>query len=368
MTRDIDRVRNTLDDYTTDDASMRSCLGLARAAARTDLPILILGETGTGKTLIARAIHNSSARASHSFVSFNAAALSETLVDSQLFGHERGAFTGADKRVRGKFELAHQGTLFIDEIADMSPPAQAKILRAVEYGEFERLGSEVLQVALVRLVSATHLPLKRYVRSEHFRQDLFYRISGITINLPPLRERPNDLRALVAAEITAASLDQRKSIRALSRSAADRLFAHTWPGNLRELKRVIQTAVALTETDTIFPDALFLDTLDALAAVSSPLQDATDGRRGAPAQRMGADHPAVQPRPRLSDERSLRLADVEQRHIDFVLQLTAGNKRRAARLLGLSRSTLDRKLAEPLTTPSIPPMPTPTDPTTRARA
>lgn len=367
MTRDIDRVRNTLDDYTTDDASMRSCLGLARAAARTDLPILILGETGTGKTLIARAIHNSSARSSYSFVSFNAAALSETLVDSQLFGHERGAFTGADKRVRGKFELAHQGTLFIDEIADMSPAAQAKILRAVEYGEFERLGSEVLQVALVRLVSATHLPLKRYVRSEHFRQDLFYRISGITINLPPLRERPNDLRALVAAEITAASRDQRKSIRALSRSAADRLFAHAWPGNLRELKRVIQTAVALTEGDTIFPDALFLDALDALADASSP-RESTDRRHATSGQRVGADHPALPPRPRLSDERSLRLADVEQRHIDFVLQLTGGNKRRAARLLGLSRSTLDRKLAEPLATPTIPALPTPTEPTTRARA
>jgi len=363
MTRDVDRVRQILDAYTTDDPSMRSCLDLARAAARTDLPILILGETGTGKTLIARAIHNSSARASHAFVSFNAAALSETLVDSQLFGHERGAFTGADKRVRGKFELAHQGTLFIDEIADMSPPAQAKILRAVEYGEFERLGSETLQVAQVRLISATHLPLKRYVRSEHFRQDLFYRISGITINLPPLRERPNDLRALVASEITAASNEQRKEIRALSRSAADRLFAHPWPGNLRELKRVIQTAVALTEGDTIFPDALFLDTPESLTDAAPLGREGNHGRRSMPVQRISGERPATPPRPRLSDERSLRLSDVEQRHIDFVLQLTGGNKRRAARLLGLSRSTLDRKLAEPLATPSIaPPAPPTNDP------
>ena len=325
--------QHSLDDYTTDDAAMRSCLGLARVAARTELPVLVLGETGTGKTLLARAIHNTSARAPYSFVSFNAAALSETLIDSQLFGHERGAFTGADKRIKGKFELAHQGTLFIDEIADMSPGAQAKILRAVDYGEFERLGSETLQVALVRLVSATHLPLHRYVHSEHFRQDLFYRISGITITLPPLRQRPNDLRALIAAEITAASREQRKPITALSRAAADRLFGHPWPGNLRELKRVIQTAVALTEGQTILPDALLLDlAIVDVRDVHQPARSTADGSA-----------PIVRP---AADEHSLRLADVERRHIEHVLQLTGGNKRRAARLLGLSRSTLDRKLAE----------------------
>jgi transcriptional regulator with PAS, ATPase and Fis domain len=323
---------HSLDDYATDDAPMRSCLELARAAARTDLPILILGETGTGKTLLARAIHNTSSRAPYAFVSFNAAALSETLLDSQLFGHERGAFTGADRRVKGKFELAHQGTLFIDEIADMSPGAQAKILRAVDYGEFERLGSETLQLAHVRLISATYLPLRRYVRSEHFRQDLFYRISGITINLPPIRDRPNDLRALIAAEITAAAREQHKTITALGRTAAERLFAHPWPGNLRELKRVIQTAVALSEGTTILPDALLLDiaVIDARHAPGSGTHAPDDG---SPSQ---AGTPA--------DEQSLRLADVERRHIEHVLRLTDGNKRRAARLLGVSRSTLDRKL------------------------
>ena len=135
--------------------------GAGQAAARTSLPTLILGESGTGKTVLARAIHNSGKRAGGPFVSFNAAALSDTLLDRQLFGHERGAFTGAQKTVKGKFELAHDGTLFIDEIADLSLAAQAKILRAVEYGEFERLGGEKLQVADVRLVSATHLPLAR---------------------------------------------------------------------------------------------------------------------------------------------------------------------------------------------------------------
>src|SRR4029077_6752048 len=202
--------------------------------ARTDIPVLILGESGTGKTMLARAIHMSSARAKGAFASFNAAALSDTLLDSQLFGHEKGAFTGATKRVLGMFEQANGGTLFIDEIADMTPAAQAKILRAVEYGEFERLGSESLQVADVRLISATHLPIRRFMETDHFRRDLFYRISGLTITVPPLRERPTDLRALVGTEIAAAARAQRKSIVGLSRQAAAMLFAHRWPGNLRE--------------------------------------------------------------------------------------------------------------------------------------
>src|SRR5258706_8116291 len=184
--------------------SMARCLQLAALAAESDVPVLILGETGTGKTLLAQAIHNSSARASGKFVSFNASAMSDTLLESQLFGHERGAFTGAQRTIKGKFELADSGTLFIDEIADMSPLAQAKILRAVEYGEFERLGSEKLQVADVRLISATHYSLRRFLDADQFRKDLFYRINGLTLTIPPLRERPNDLRSLVATQIARA--------------------------------------------------------------------------------------------------------------------------------------------------------------------
>src|SRR5262245_46899899 len=176
---------------------MQSCLDRARLAAQTDLPILILGESGAGKTILARAIRNSSARADGPFVSFNAAALSETLIDSQLFGHERGAFTGAHARVKGKFELADCGTLFLDEIADLSPQGQSKILRAIEYGEFERLGSETLRHADVRVLSATHHSAATLVKERQFREDLFYRINGVTVVVPPLRARPNDLRALV---------------------------------------------------------------------------------------------------------------------------------------------------------------------------
>lgn len=326
-----------LDDFRSADPAMRACLDLARTAASTDIPVLILGESGTGKTLLARAIHESSRRSARAFVSFNAAALSDTLLDSQLFGHERGAFTGASRRVKGKFELADGGTLFIDEIADMSAVAQAKILRAVEYGEFERLGSETLQVADVRLVSATHLPLRRFMVSEQFRKDLFYRISGITIALPPLYARPNDLRALIAAEISAASRAQGKEIAALSRAAAERLLAYRWPGNLRELKRVLHTAVAMTTGEAIPLDAILLE---------EELPDAIESRPAAADVDVTPDpvrEPSASGGARRDDDLRLRVAIT--RHIESVLRLMGGNKRRAARALGLARSTLDRKLA-----------------------
>jgi transcriptional regulator with PAS, ATPase and Fis domain len=307
-----------LEDLQSADPGMARCLEMARIAARTDLPILILGESGTGKTLLARAIHNSSARAKGPFVSFNGAALSDTLVDSQLFGHEKGAFTGAQQRLKGKFELASGGTLFIDEIADMSPLAQAKILRAVEYGEFERLGSERLLVADVRLISATHYPVKKFFDSDQFRKDLFYRINGLTLTIAPLRERPRDLRSLVAAKIALASSKQEKAITGLSASAAELLFTHRWPGNLRELDRVIHAAVALTSSSVIGADAVILN-----------------GNGPSPPT------PGPETPPAVGDA---RLKSVERRHVRSVLENLGGNKARAARVLGISRSTLDRKL------------------------
>jgi transcriptional regulator with PAS, ATPase and Fis domain len=318
-------LHTTLADFHTDDEPMRTCLHLAEIAARTDLPVLILGETGTGKSLLARILHNSSMRARDAFVEFNAAALSDTLLDSQLFGHERGAFTGAERRVKGKFELADGGTLFVDEIADMSAVAQAKILRAIEYGEFERLGSEQLLKADVRLVSATHLPIARFLETDHFRKDLFYRVSGITLRIPPLRDRPNDLRTLIAREISAASVATGREIVGLSRAAADRLMGHSWPGNLRELKRVVHTAVAVTEGTVIEEDAVLLEaTPEDVPATGSPVR---------------------LPGPPVDGDLSLRAAEL--RHIRLVLERLGGNKRRAARALGLSRSTLDRKLQSP---------------------
>lgn len=320
----LDAGRLTLDDFRSADAAMVRCLELARAACRTDLPILVLGESGTGKTLLAQAIHNSSRRAAGPFVSFNAAALSDTLLDSQLFGHEKGAFTGAQRQVRGKFELADRGTLFLDEIADMSPIAQAKILRAVEYGEFERLGSERLHRADVRVVSATHYPIDRFSGSDQFRRDLFYRISGLTLTLPPLRERPLDLRALVASSIVRAARHQGRVITGLSKAAADALFSYSWPGNLRELDRVILVAVALTEGDVIGEEAILV----------SPA--------GAEGSTRTAGGPLL---PDTGED--LTLLAVEREHVRRVLGRCGGNKARAARALGISRARLERKLALP---------------------
>jgi transcriptional regulator with PAS, ATPase and Fis domain len=313
----------TLDDFVSSDPPMQACLERARLAARTDLPALIHGESGTGKTILARAICNSSARAGGPFVSFNAAALSETLIDSQLFGHERGAFTGAQSRVKGKFELADRGTLFLDEIADLSPQGQSKILRAIEYGEFERLGSETMRTADVRVLSATHHPAAALVREGMLREDLFHRINGVTILVPPLRARPKDLPALVANEIARASQLQGKSILGLDRAAADRLFAYEWPGNLRELAKVVHAAVALT-TESIIPVTALLFQIE---LESDPDKRQDDGARVAPAE-------------------PLRLRDAVHAHIRFVLHRTKGNKRRAARELGIGRETLERKLRE----------------------
>jgi transcriptional regulator with PAS, ATPase and Fis domain len=309
-----------LADYVSADDAMLRCLRLAELAARTDLPVMVLGESGTGKTVIAQAIHQSSARRAGPFVSFNAAALSDTLLDSQLFGHEKGAFTGADRQVKGKFELAHNGTLFFDEIADLTLAGQAKILRAVEEGEFERLGGEGLLRADVRLVTATCHPIREFVESRQFRRDLFYRIKGITIVVPPLRERRKDLPRLIRREIRQSADAMGKTLTGIEAAALERLLAHAWPGNLRELKQVIRVAVALAEEDTIALEHLILDEFEADGPV--------------PAATTTAAAPAG------------TLAEAEKRHIEATLRALDNNKRQTAKALGVSRSTLDRKLTQ----------------------
>src|SRR4051794_28466547 len=215
-----------LENLTTSNEAMARCLQLAALAARSEVPVVLLGETGTGKTLLAQAIHNSSARANRPFIAFNASAISDTLLESQLFGHERGAFTGAQQAVKGKFELAHGGTLFLDEILEMSALAQGKILRGLEDGEFERVGPQRMLRCDVRIICAANCSLRERVAQGKFREDLFHRLNGLTLLIPPLRERVEELPALIAAELKAAALREGKNITAIHPEAMARLLAH----------------------------------------------------------------------------------------------------------------------------------------------
>jgi transcriptional regulator with PAS, ATPase and Fis domain len=321
-----------LEHLTTTNEAMARCLRLAALAGKSDVPVVLLGETGTGKTLLAHAIHNSSLRARAPFVSFNAAAMSETLLESQLFGHERGAFTGAQQTVKGKFELAHGGTLFLDEISEMSALAQVKILRVLEYGEFERLGSERMLRCDVRIICAANCSLRERVAQGKFREDLFHRLNGLTLLIPPLRERVEELPALIAAELKAAALREGKNITAIHPEAMARLLAHEWRGNLRELSHTVRTMVLFCDGEVILPENV---------SFSPDLPFSTDALK--PALSSAEAHIE---KPPVNDALDLTLSAALQRHARFVYERSNYNQRLAAKLLGISRSTLARYLRE----------------------
>src|SRR5438445_3055295 len=252
MQKPLSRLR--IEDLTTSNEAMARCLQLAALAAKTDVPVVLLGETGTGKTLLAHAIHNSSARAGQPFIAFNASAISDTLLESQLFGHERGAFTGAQQSVKGKFELADGGTLFLDEISEMSPLAQVKILRVLEYGEFERLGSERMLSSNARIICASNCSLRERVRQGKFREDLYQRLNGLTLLIPPLRQRLEELPGLIAAELKTAAAKETKTITSIHPEAMEKLINHSWPGNLRELSHTVRTMTLFCNGPVILPE------------------------------------------------------------------------------------------------------------------
>jgi len=230
---------------------IREVLKVIREVAPTGAPILIEGETGTGKELVARAIHRYSERSSGPFVVVNCAALHENLLESELFGHERGAFTGAVKQKKGRFELAEGGTLFLDEIGEMRMETQAKILRTLEYGTFERLGGTRSLHADVRVLSATNRDLQKEIEKGTFREDLFYRLHVITIRIPPLRERKDDIHVLAKAFLKRFSIAQKKAIRGFSKEAIRMLEGYDWPGNVRELEHAVERGVIMCQDSVI---------------------------------------------------------------------------------------------------------------------
>ncbi len=288
---------------------------IARAAP-TNATVLIRGESGVGKELVARAIHFSSTRNKGPFVCLNCAALSESLLESEMFGHERGAFTGAVERKIGKFEAADQGTLMLDEIGEMSPTIQAKFLRVLEGHSFERVGgSEPVKVD-ARVIAATNRDLERDVSEGRFRQDLYFRLHVLEILVPALRRRPEDIPELAHYYLERLCAETGRKIKGFSPGALDQLVRYRWPGNVRELKNVIERAVVLARADVIDQGDLMLSNL-------------------APSGESAGEGPGYS---------AMSLAEIEAKHIAATLQSTGWNKSQAATILGIERSTLDRKI------------------------
>jgi two-component system response regulator HydG len=302
---------------------------IARVAP-TNATVLITGETGTGKELVARAVHSNSSRASKPLIAVNCAAFTETLLESELFGHERGAFTGADRPREGLFEAAHEGTLFLDEAGELSMPAQAKLLRVLTDGQVTRIGSTKPRQVDVRLMVATHRDLGKRVQDGLFREDLYYRLNVVTLRIAPLRERTADIPDLVRHFIRKHGRDH-----AVTQETMDALLEYPWPGNVRELEHCIQHMVAINSGPLLH-----------LADLPTSLANYRLARqpRAAAAAANGAAHPCEPLPPSASG--ILPLHEVERQAILRALEYTKGDRVTAAALLGIGRTTLYRKLKE----------------------
>ncbi|MBV9827560.1 MAG: nitrogen regulation protein NR(I) [Alphaproteobacteria bacterium] len=320
-----------------------------RAIARlmgTDLSVMITGESGTGKELVARALHDFGKRRSGNFVAINMAAIPRELIESELFGHEKGAFTGATARGIGRFEQAKGGTLFLDEIGDMPPEAQTRLLRVLQEGEYTAVGGRVPIRADVRIIAATHRDLPQLIRQGLFREDLFYRLNVAPIRLPPLRERSSDVPALVRHF---ASLATREGLplKGLDEPAMERLKRYRWPGNVRELENLVRRLAALYSQEVIGVDLIEAELAEAPVASIVPAETVNGEGLSAAVERHIVDyfaaHKGAMPAAGLYD-RVLR--EIERPLILATLGATRGNQIKAAHLLGLNRNTLRKKIRE----------------------
>jgi DNA-binding NtrC family response regulator len=285
------------------------------AVSTTRAPVLISGESGTGKELVAKAIHQASVTRDQPFVAVNCTALAPGVLESELFGHVKGAFTGAVADRPGRFELAGRGTLFLDEIAEVPVDLQAKLLRVLQERTFERVGDAKSLPLDARVIAATHRDLARMVEEGSFREDLYYRLRVVEIHLPPLRDRPGDVTVLVEGLLAKITRDLDKEVRFVTPAALARLSAYHWPGNVRELENTLTRAVVLAKTDVLDETVLELGT-------TAPATRAADG------------------------DELVTMRELERRHIARVLAHTEWNKRRACAILDISRPTLDRKIDE----------------------
>lgn len=302
---------------------------VAAQAAKSNATILILGETGTGKEYLARTIHYQSDRADGPFVKVNCAALAENLLESELFGHEKGAFTHAVARHIGRFEVAHKGTIFLDEIGEVSPSVQTKLLRVLQEKQFERVGgSETITVDL-RVIAATNRDLAQAIREKEFREDLYYRLSVITLNLPPLCEREGDIEVFTNHFLKIYAEETCKKVRRFSDESMAALKSHRWPGNIRELENAVERAVILCNGETIRPEHLMLTPGAGMNTISASPNDNTEGASAITGVPVTAS-----------------LRDVERVHIERVLRANKWNQSATAQTLGIDRKTLRNKIKE----------------------
>ena len=310
--------------------SIRSVRDLIGRVSGTNSTVLITGETGTGKELVARAIHRNSLRAQRPFIAINCASVTESLLESELFGHERGAFTGADKSRAGLFEAAHEGTLFLDEVAEMSSAAQAKLLRVLANGELQRVGSTVTRKVDVRVLAATHRDLHERVREGLFREDLFYRLAVLPIQLPPLRERKEDIEVLCAMLSSKIAREMKVPGKSISPDALKKLESYSFPGNVRELGNLLERALILGRYSELMPEDFPLPSVT-LSSISSSKEFNIE--------QLTAQFP---------EQIDLRdtFTQLEKSLITRAIDLSGGVQAEAARRLGLSRSDFGYKLGK----------------------